>query len=248
MIDNAGTPTGRRNSSRDRVPSNERVYSTLKESIISGEMPPRFRLVEAEIAQEMGVSRTPVREALKRLSAEALVSRNETGTLMVHPPTEREIEDIYVIREVLDGLAARLAAQRIAEYELSKLNLTVDAMKRAEQSTGMGELVAANILFHDLIYEISGNGRLVRMGRELRDFVRRFSRGAFGSHERAVSIIAEHEAIVHALEVRDPEAAEAAARDHARRARTYIVSLSLIQELRGEPPAVASLGDGSGSS
>ena len=153
----------------------ELTYRQLKDLIVSGQLEPGERLVEAQIAEELGVSRTPVREALRRLLDEHLISRDTTGALTVHRATQREIEDIYTIREVLDGLAARLAARRISETDLLWMTETIETMREAAADES-GDVVAANLTFHDVLYGAAGNPRLTRMGQELRDFVRLFSR------------------------------------------------------------------------
>jgi DNA-binding GntR family transcriptional regulator len=208
----------------------EFAYAELKEGILSGTISPGARLVEVQLANELGVSRTPVREALRRLMTEGFVSRHHTGGLVAHEPSAREIEEIYYIREVLDGLAAYLAAQRLTESELVRIELTAEAHRTAvarfvehETTEAVAEMVAANIAFHDLLYEISGNERLMRMSREVRDSVRLFSREAFASAERDRDIVREHEAIIDALRKRDSDAAERAARAHLTNARTYLV-------------------------
>src|SRR5690349_8785340 len=100
-----------------RRPGNqsELAYQQLKSRIASGDMPPGTRLIEVQLAEELNVSRTPVREAVRRLLTENLVSRDSTGALIVHQPSPLEIDGVYMIRQELDGLAARLAARRVSE-------------------------------------------------------------------------------------------------------------------------------------
>src|SRR5438552_8520439 len=105
----------------DGLPMSERAYRELRNRIISGDLPPGTRLVEAQVASETGVSRTPVREALKRIAAEGLVSRDGLGGLIVYAASPDEVEQLYLVREVLDGLAARLAAHRVSPDEFAKL-------------------------------------------------------------------------------------------------------------------------------
>jgi DNA-binding GntR family transcriptional regulator len=197
----------------------ELTYRQLKDLIVSGQLEPGARLVEAQIAEDLGVSRTPVREALRRLIDEHLVSRDTTGGLTVHRATQREIEDIYTIREVLDGLAARLAARRISETHLLWMTETIEAMQQAAAGEDPAEVVAANLTFHDVLYSAAGNPRLHGMGQELRDFVRLLSREPLAAAGRAAEIAEEHEAILEALRDGDPDRAEEASRAHVRRAR-----------------------------
>jgi DNA-binding GntR family transcriptional regulator len=208
------------------------VYRELKDAILKGEFAPGTRLVEVQVAEQLGVSRTPVREALKRLLAEEYVSRDLLGGLVVHAVTQREVEEAYFIRGGLDGLAAHLAAYRISPDEVAKLSVIHKTMADAFKDGRTDEAVAANIAFHDAIYEIAGNRRLSDMARGLRDFVRRFSAEAFVMvPDRTKQVLKEHGAILAALEANDPDAAEAAARHHLDEARVHLTELRVTAEL-----------------
>jgi DNA-binding GntR family transcriptional regulator len=209
------------------LPSSELVYRRLKDQIISGDLAPGSRLIELSIAADFGVSRTPVREALKRLAAENLVLADPARGMIVHAPDAGEIEDVFIVREALDGLAARLAAHRITPSELSRLRLIVDTMRQAIQSDRREQIVIANQRFHDVIYAAAGNAMLARVASDLRDFVRRFSTLPFASPERVEHVLAEHEAILAALEAHNPEAAQSASNGHLEAAREYLVRLDL---------------------
>ncbi|MDO8485039.1 MAG: GntR family transcriptional regulator [Candidatus Limnocylindrales bacterium] len=212
---------------KDGLQSSEFVYRSLKEQIISGALAPDMRLIELAIAAEFGVSRTPVREALKRLAVENLVLADPARGMVVHAPDAREIEDVFIVREALDGLAARLAAHRITPSELARLRVVVDAMEQAISDGRREQVVVANTHFHDVIYAAAGNEMLERLGRDLRDFVRRFTTLPFASSERVDHVLNEHRDIVTALENHDPEVAEAAARAHLAAAREYVVRMQL---------------------
>ena len=212
---------------KDGLQSSEFVYRSLKEQIISGALAPEMRLIELAIAAEFGVSRTPVREALKRLAVENLVLSDPARGMVVHAPDAREIEDVFIVREALDGLAARLAAHRITPSELARLRVVVDSMEQAIAEGRREQVVVANTHFHDVIYGAAGNEMLERLGRDLREFVRRFTTLPFASPERVDHVLTEHRDIVEALERHDPEAAEAASRAHLGAAREYVVRMQL---------------------
>jgi len=220
-------PSAARPSSDDGLPSSELVYRRLKDQIVSGKLAPDSRLVELSIAAEFGVSRTPVREALKRLAAEKLVLADPARGMVVHAPDATEIEDVFIVREALDGLAARLAAHRITPSELSRLRLIVESMRQAIASDRREQVVVANQRFHDIIYAAAGNPMLARIAGDLRDYVRRFSTLPFASPDRVEHVLAEHEAILAALEQHDPEAAHRASDVHLAAAREYLVRLDL---------------------
>ena len=224
------TRTGAQNGIRGHnhgLPSSELVYRRLKDQIISGELPPDTRLIELAIAAEFGVSRTPVREALKRLAAENLVLADPSRGMVVHGPDATEIEDVFVVREALDGLAARLAAHRITPSELSRLELIVESMRHAVASDRREQILIANQRFHDIIYAAAGNPMLARVASDLRDFVRRFSTLPFASPGRVEGVLHEHEDILAALNAHDPDAAHAASDRHLAAAREYLIRLDL---------------------
>lgn len=202
--------------------SSERVYQALRERIFHGALPPNTRLVELHLASQFSVSRTPVREALKRLVAEGLVTVEPLRGMVVRDAEPREITQIYEVREVLEGLAARLAAQRASEADLGKLHLLMEMMRESARAQRWEALVQANIKFHEVILIASGNETLCSMARSLQDFVRRFSSMAFSDPKRVEEVLAEHEAIVAALESRDGDRAEAVSRGHLTEARANL--------------------------
>jgi DNA-binding GntR family transcriptional regulator len=233
----------RRRGWSDGLPSSERVYRRLREMILDGELPPQTRLVEIQLAEQFEVSRTPVREALKRLAAEQLVLSDPVRGLIVHAPEPHEIEDVYRVRDALDALAVRLAAVRITPDEVQHLRLVLDSMAEAIREQRTDLVVNANIAFHDVIYRAAGSSTLWRLARELSDFVRRFSSGAFSSPERSSAVLREHEAILDALERHDQDAAVAASSQHLRTASDYLVKLHLREAVHpgGDGGATESL-------
>jgi DNA-binding GntR family transcriptional regulator len=201
--------------------SNERVYSELREAIVTGQLEPGTRVVEVDVARRYDVSRTPVREALKRLLAERLLERHPRVGLIVRDAEEPELDEVFALREVLDGLASRLAANRISDEELIKLALIHGRFGEAVAAERAEQCAAINIAFHDAIYAAAANRVLTAISRDLRDFVRQFSAGAayFSDSQRMADVVHEHAAILAALQARNPADAEAAARYHIRTSR-----------------------------
>lgn len=216
------------------VSNSERTYQLLRDRIVSGELPPFTRLAEQRVAEDLAISRTPVREALKRLMAEGLVQVEAGGRVVVRDTGPREVEEIYVIREVLDGLAARLAAQRVSSTQLARFHTVMDVMQQDYEAGRTEAIVQGNILFHDLLHESSGNERLRQLSRDLTDYVRRFSSQSFASTDRVEHMLVEHKALVDALAAHDADQAEELAREHVTVARQSVINMLMAEAMRGK--------------
>ncbi|HEY8691328.1 MAG TPA: GntR family transcriptional regulator [Chloroflexota bacterium] len=203
------------------LPSSERVYRSLRDRIVEGKLPPGTRLVEFELAQQFDSSRTPVREALKRLSAEGLVSIDPARGMVVREIDAVQAEEIYVIREVIDGLAGRLAAPRVTEDDLTRLRVLMDTQRECVQDGDWLEMTRANRRYHEVIYRASGSRHLMEMAGNLHDLVRTFSLRCFANPERGQLVVDEHERIAEGLLAHDAPGVEAASKEHIARARAH---------------------------
>jgi DNA-binding GntR family transcriptional regulator len=222
--------TGRSDVGSDGLSVSERTYRQIREKILSGELARGTRLVEATLAAQCGVSRTPVSQALKRLLEVNLVEADPLRGLVVRAPEPAEVEDAYVVREVLDGLAARLAAKRLTTDDERRLRFVQQSMSDGIDSGRVEVIVGTNIAFHDLLYGIAGNQTLRQLGTNLREYVRRVSSEAFTDMQRARGVLAEHEAILEALVQGDPDKAERVSREHLHNARMNL-SLRHVQAI-----------------
>jgi DNA-binding GntR family transcriptional regulator len=197
------------------------VYDGVREKILSGELPVGAWLVEAQLAEQFSVSRTPVREALRRLIDDRLVTHDPYRGAVVRAIDVQEATEVCEIHEVLDGLAARLAAQRADAVGLQQLADTMADMRGCLTKGDWSGAVAANVTFHSLIYGLAGSSRLQSMAEDLSRTMRRFSAGALADPRRAQQILAEHERCVETITSRDPDAAEQAAREHGRNCMSW---------------------------
>lgn len=213
---------------RHPLPSAERVYAAVREEIVSGRLSEGERLVETEIAGRLGVSRTPVREALARLQVDRLVSGTLQGPI-VRPVTLREIEETYELREVLEGLAARLAAGLATAWDVARMNGFLEHMETYRRQEDWQAWAEANWRFHDAIFQASGNGRLRLENRGLVDLVRRFFRISAASDAMAERALREHREIVDAIASRDADAADERAMRHVRQA-----GIETLRQMRTE--------------
>lgn len=201
------------------------VEAQLQEAILSGRIGPGERIVEAELARQMGVSRAPVREAARRLeSLGLLVSRPRHG-FAVRTVTFKQVNDIYDVRIQLELLGAALACEHASEAELAQLDARVDDMvARAEQLSTV-ERVALDLDFHFAISALSGNDYLHRLFDNLQTEVRMFLALSEGSYGDLKALAETHRPIVRALAERDVTAVQDALRYHLKDAKEHACSL-----------------------
>lgn len=199
------------------------MREALREAILDGELSSGTRLREEELAQEFGVSRTPIREALKQLGSEGLLELSPHQGAIVTRLTVEDILAIYVVREVLEGLSARLAARRATPAQGQALLAVVDRMEvEAENPAQTAKL---NLQFHADMRHIANNHILDSFLSNIETSVRRFGRTTFTYPGRTSKAIDEHRAIVEAIIAGDPEQAEALAIRHMREARQIRIAM-----------------------
>ncbi len=191
----------------------DEVYQRLRASIVTGEHRPNERLIEAELAEQLQVSRTPIREVLQRLATDGLVQSRRRGWVVTeHSPDE--IREIYEIRSALEGYAAQLAATAADDATLQHISRIYADSVAGLQQGARDRLVSHNDAFHDAIIGAAGNRRLAQQIRQNSEYYFNFRIAALYSDEEAESSLAGHKVILDALLRRDPEAAELAARAH----------------------------------
>jgi DNA-binding GntR family transcriptional regulator len=194
----------------------EAVYQTLRHGIVHGDLAPGERLRSDALAGELRVSRTPVREALRKLEAEGLVAH--TGSrLVVRAVSEEDLTELFYVREALEGMAARLAAENATPGEIAAIR---DLLEDMETVRGRGDLGALRRLtgeFHRLVCRATHNSRLLQLLQLLLDQVRQFQTSTLYGEGRPAQALKEHRALLAAIEARDGGGAERLAREHRRR-------------------------------
>lgn len=201
------------------------VFEVLQEAILDGVLPPSSWLREKELAQELSVSRTPIREALRRLAAESLVVIVAHQGAMVVPLTMEDILEVYSVREPLEGLAACQAASHRTQEQLDRIDGVLDVMQRSCLQGSPQELAAINIDFHKAIRKATGNNFLERFLTQIEHAVRRFGNTTYEFPEWATESLEEHSKITEAIRSGDPDLAEKLATDHMRHARRLRIKL-----------------------
>lgn len=198
-------------------PRGARVYESLRESIRSGRLPPGERLRETEIAEKLGVSRTPVREALRRLQSDGLVTFAPWRGMTVAELDLQQLEELYDMREVLESAAARFAAANASAADVAWLRSLLDDQAKAGSDSEALERI--NRELHDAIYRAAHNRYLLGALSALADSLGLLRNTTFSVAGRPESGLAEHGEMVCAIADRDADAAEAAALRHIRKAR-----------------------------
>jgi DNA-binding GntR family transcriptional regulator len=191
-----------------------RPEDRLREAIIMGRLQPNERLIESDLAQSMGVSRTVIRTALARLEHEGLVEHERHRGARVRLVEEGEAVEILEARAVLEGLAARLAAHRATRPETGELKAILKAMARLRKAGDLLGVSEENARLHRRIIEISGHATAARLIAALNSQMVRFQYRTILLPGRSERSLAEHTAIVDAIATGDPDRAEAAMRTH----------------------------------
>jgi DNA-binding GntR family transcriptional regulator len=194
------------------------VYDLLRERILTGELEPGQALSIDGLARELGVSKIPIREAIKLLQAERLVEVVLHVGARVASISVEEAENIYPIRRVLGELAARLAAEHITSEDVDRLEALHREMWAATEAGDMRRFEPLNREFHLLVARASRNPQLAELYRDLMARCSRYRAGVRLTQERVVEVMREHQAILDALHARDPEACVEATREHNLRA------------------------------
>ena len=212
------TATGKTlRSQRSSLPRGEQAYQYILEAIQQQSLKPGDRLREADLAELIGLSRTPIREALSRLEAEGLIVNDSVRGMMVTELDYSMTSELYIVRELLEGAAARLAAQHASEVELTILQEVCANYEHCEDDAF--ELAAANRQFHDIIYRCAHNRYLLKTLNSLHDTMALLGVTTLTSAERRRNTIEEHVGILNAILDRNPDLAEQRMREHIRAAQ-----------------------------
>jgi DNA-binding GntR family transcriptional regulator len=188
-----------------------RAYSALKRMITSYRFQPGARINVEQITKELGVSRTPVWEAVRRLEQEGLVQNVPNRGVFMYTLTQQETLDLITVREPLEGLAARLAAEKIDDKTLAKLDRCMQRQKLCVESGDLSAYSQADADFHALIYGATGNAYLGELLSSIHNKIRPISMHA----EHFIrGFYEDHTAVMAALKAHDPDKAEASARRH----------------------------------
>jgi DNA-binding GntR family transcriptional regulator len=207
----------------------EQVYRRLKESVLNGILPPNKRLIEERLADEMGTSRTPVREAIQKLEKEGLIHKLPRGGFAVNVITEEDVEEVFGIRSVLEGYAGYLAARRATDEEVRTLEEIVTRQNACLEKKAIDEFIRLNTEFHDLFYRAAKSAKLLTIINDLRDYIYRYRIIILQHEGNAVISIKDHKDMINLMKERNGRKVERLVRKHIVRGMD-IIKKKLRQE------------------
>ena len=207
----------------ERKSLGQHVFDSLKQAIIRGNIAPGEWLVESHIAQMLGISRTPVREAIHKLERERLIERQPRGGFTVLGLNREDIEETFGIRGVLEGYAARLATIKHEPAELVALEQKVEDFQKCLSRQQMDALPVINTEFHDLLYALSKSPRLIHMINGLSDQIYRFREIILKDPAFAEISHEDHRQMLKFMRKRDADGVEMLVREHIRRGQEVVL-------------------------
>jgi len=213
----------------------EEVAAQLRDRIFAGELMPGVFLDEAQLAQQMRISRTPLREALKVLTAEGLVRHEPRRGCFVREVTEKDLDEIFPVIALLEGRCAREAALHATDADLQALEALHDKLSRHAKARRISDYYTVNYAIHEAIITLADNRWLAQVIGDLRKILKLARLQQLYAPGRLEQSLSEHLAVFAALRARDPEGAEAAMRTHLTRQRDALRDVARHQKSRFAP-------------
>jgi DNA-binding GntR family transcriptional regulator len=205
------------------LPLRDVVFQTLRQAILKGELEPGERLMEIHLAQKLGVSRTPVREAIRKLELEGLVLMIPRRGAVVADITVSDLEDVLEVRLALEELAVRQACRNYTPEQMKRLKSTSMGFKHSLYGEDVIACAQADEEFHAVVYEMTGNRKLVQILNNLREQMYRYRTEYLKDKHTHAELVSEHEELVQALEQRDEKRAMEIMEVHVERQKEYMI-------------------------
>ncbi len=206
-------------------PLREVVFESIRGAIISGVLKPGERLMEVQLAEKLGVSRTPIREAIRKLELEGLVVMIARKGAYVADLSVKDIIEVLEVRAALEGLASGLAALRITEEEMRELEMTAQQFDKAIDAEDFDRIIEMDIEFHDRIFRAARNEKLLQINNNLREQVQRFRVMYINKSNKSKTLAKEHYQIADAISKRNIAMAEKLAESHIENAENYMMEM-----------------------
>ena len=216
---------------QERKSLGQLVFENLKQAIVQGDLSPGTWLVESQIADAQGISRTPVREAIHKLERERFVERQPRGGFIVLGLERDDIEETFGIRSVLEGYAARLAAIKHEPDELKPLDKKIAEFQKYLDKKQMAPLLKVNTEFHDLLYSLSKSPKLIHIINGLRDQIYRFRQVILKEEKLAKMSNDDHRKMLKMIRQRDADGVERIVKEHILRGQIIVLEAMDQQDL-----------------
>ena len=189
------------------LPLRDVVFNTLRNAILTGELSPGERLMEIKLADKLGVSRTPIREAIRKLELEGLVVNTPRKGAEVANISAEDLRDVLEVRRSLEVLAISLACEKMTEETLELLHENIDAFKHSIDAKATSDIASVDVSFHDIIYKSTGNNRLIQILNNISEQMYRYRFEYIKNKEAWNRLVEEHMNIYEAIKNRDKELA-----------------------------------------
>ena len=189
------------------LPLRDVVFNTLRNAILTGELSPGERLMEIKLADKLGVSRTPIREAIRKLELEGLVVNTPRKGAEVANISAEDLRDVLEVRRSLEVLAIRLACDKMTEETLELLHENIDAFKHSINAKATSDIASVDVSFHDIIYKSTGNNRLIQILNNISEQMYRYRFEYIKNKEAWNRLVEEHMNIYEAIKNRDKDLA-----------------------------------------
>ena len=196
------------------LPLRDVVFNTLRQAILKGELEPGERLMEIQLADRLGVSRTPIREAIRKLELEGLVLMIPRKGAEVAKISEKSLRDVLEVRRSLDELAIELAIERMTDDDIAALEAAQEQFREAVAGSDAMTIAQCDENYHDIIYNATGNSRLVQILNNLREQMYRYRLEYIKDADKRQILVLEHDQILKAVKGRHVAEAKTAIREH----------------------------------
>lgn len=196
------------------LPLRDVVFNTLRKAILTGALKPGERLMEVHLANRLGVSRTPIREAIRKLELEGLVTMIPRRGAEVAQITEKSMNDVLEVRRAMDALCVELACDRITPEELEQLKEACDVFEAAVKTRDVKKIAQADVALHDIILRATGNQRLIQLVNNLSEQMYRYRFEYIKDSSQHERLVEEHRVIYQSIVQKDKETASQAAKTH----------------------------------
>ena len=205
------------------LPLRDVVFNTLRQAILKGELKPGERLMEIALAEKLGVSRTPIREAMRKLELEGLVVMIPRRGAQVANITEKDLNDVLEVRITLENMAIEKACANMTDADIRKLEQAAEVFQTSTAEGDLVKMAEADVNFHEVIYEAADNKRLMQVLNNLREQIYRYRVEYLKEGETRDVLVKEHEELTKAIRERDVERAKQLSFQHIENQRMAIM-------------------------